>query len=337
MGSRPYILHRSGVFGQTTDFVETIDASGVPYKVKRLEEQVGKLVLVARSPDDVKMSQRDATIVAVCASIGGTMILAALCFAVVILRRRKRGLVAGQDARPRPFDIVVPAPSINTSAPRVNVSVPLSVIDISWRNNWMASPTDASSTRSPVGPTPSPSRTHVRPLPVPAASRQSSNTSLRSPEDPRSRPPRKPSNSSMHTARSPQAGPSSRHPRPQQSNSSMRSANNSHHPTNIHLPAQRSTPAQEGQLSKPHIRSERHKHILHPSRSTGDIHDDNVAPPHRQYRTMPRSASNAHSSNQLRHYYSASNITHADHRAPELVAAHQRRDRGDPPPPYHKL
>jgi len=324
-------------FGQTTDFMETIDASGAPCKVKRLEGQVGKSVLVAQSSDGVKMSQRDTTIVAVCASIGGTMILAALCFAVVILRRRKRGLVAGQDARPRPFDVVVPAPSINTSAPRVNVSVPLSVIDISWRNNWMASPTDASSTRSPVGPTPSPSRTHVRPVPVPAASRQSSNTSLRSPEDPRSRPPRKPSNSSMHTARSPQAGPSSGHPRPQQSNSSMRSANNSHHPTNIHPPVQRSILVQEGQLSRPHIRSERHKRILHPSRSTGDIHDDNVAPPHRQHGSMHRSRSNDHSSSQLRHYYSTSNITHAERRAPELVTVHQHRDRVDPPPPYHKL
>lgn len=298
---------------------------------------MGRSIFVARSSDSsggAKMSQQDTIIVAVCASVGGTMILAALCFAVVIFRRRKRGLVAGQDARPRPFDIVIPAQSADASAPRVNVSVPLSVIDISLRNNWMASPTDASSTRSPITSTSSPLRTQVRPLPPSAASRQSSNTSLRSPEDPRSRPPRK--LSSTPIAQSPQAGPSSRPPRQQHSNSSMRSADNSHHPTNILKPAQRSTHTQEGKLPKPRSHPERHKRILHPSRSTGDIHD-NRAPPHPQHRTMPRTTPDAHNLNQLRHYYSASTITHADRRAAEPVVVYQHRDGRDPPPPYRKL
>ncbi|KAG0707260.1 hypothetical protein DFH29DRAFT_22372 [Suillus ampliporus] len=221
--------------------------------------------------------------------------------------------------------------------PRVNVSVPLSVIDISWRNNWVASPTEASSTRSPIGPNSSPSHTHARPLPVPTASRQPSNTSLRSPEDPRSRPPRKPSNSSMHVAQSPLAG-SSQIPRQQQSNTSMRSANNSHHPTNTPVSAQRSAAVQEAKRSNPRSRSERQKRILHPSRSTGDIPRDSMTPPSpQQHATIPRSTSDVRLSNHLRHYYSASNVAHADSRAPEPVDVYQHRDGGDPPPPYHKL
>lgn len=330
----PVSFHRTGIFGQATDFVESTEGSGIACKVRSPQDRAGKLNLVARSSGGVEISHQNTIIVAVCASVGGTMILAVLCFAVVMLRRRKRGLVAGQDARPRPFDIATTlAPRTNRSPPRVDVSVPLSVIDISSRNNWMASPTDVSSTLSPIDPT-SPSRTYVRQLPVKPGSRQSSNTSLRSPEDPHSRPPRKPSNSSMHVAQSPQARSSSRLPRQQQSNSSMRSTNNSHHHASIPLPTQRSAPAQEGKLSKPQSRSERHKPKLHTSRSTGDIHDDNMAPPHQQHRIMSRSASNTRNMTQLRHHYSTSNIAHADRRPPER---YQPRDRGDPPPPYRKL
>lgn len=258
------------------------------------------------------------------------MILAALCFAVVKFRRRKRGLIAGQDARPRPFETTNPASSTNTSVPRVNVSVPLSVIDISWRNNWMASPTEASSTHSPVGLWPSPSRTHVRPLPVPTASRQPSNTSLRSPEGHPSRIPRNPSNSDI--AQSPQAGPS-RIPRQQPSISSVRSANHSHHPTHSPLSPQRSALVHAAKRSTPHSRTERHTRSLHPSRSTGDIPRDNIAPPsHRQHATAPRSTSDMRHTNHLRHYYSASNVTRTDHGV--LNPVHQHRDRRDPPPPY---
>ncbi|KAG1750635.1 uncharacterized protein EDB91DRAFT_1108553 [Suillus paluster] len=311
----------SGVFGRTTDLVEVIDASGVSCDVGNREERVGRTILTARSSGGVKISHQDTIIVAVCASVGGTMILATLCFAVVRFRRRKRGLIAGQDARPRPFADANPAPRVN----------PLSVIDISWRNNSVASPTEASFTRSPVGPNSS-SHIHMRPLPIPTASRQPSNTSLRSPEDSRSRPPRRPSNSSMHIAQSPLAGPSSRIPRQQQSNSSIRSANNNH-PTNT---TQRSGTAQEAKRSNPRSPSEGHERILHPSRSTGDIpRDSTPPPPHRQHETIPRSTSDVRHTNHLRHYYSASNVSHADRVAPE--PAYQHRDGGDPPPPYHKL
>lgn len=323
----------SGVFGHTTEFVEVVDASGVSCDVGNLGGRAGRVILAARSDGDVKISHQDTTIIAVCASVGGTMILAAMCFAVVKFRRRKRGLIAGQDARPRPFETVNPAPSTNASVPRVNVSVPLSVIDISWRNNWMASPTEASSTHSPVGPKPSPSRTHARPLPVPTASRQPSNTSLRSPEDPPSRPPRNPPSS--YVTQSPQAGPS-RIPRQQQSISSMRSANHSYRPTNSPLSLQRSALAQEAQRSTPRSRTERHKRTLHPSRSTGDIPRDNMAPPsHRQHATVPRLTSDMPHTSHLRHYYSASNVTRTDCGA--LDPVYQHRDRGDPPPPYRKL
>jgi hypothetical protein len=290
-------------------------------------------MLATRSNGGVKISHQGITIIAVCASVGGTMILAALCFAVVKFRRRKRGLIAGQDARPRPFETANPASSINASMPRVNVSVPLSVIDISWRNNWVASPTEASSTHSPIGLQSSPSRTHTRPLPVPTASRQPSNTSLRSPEGPPSRLLRNPSSSDV--AQSPQVGPS-RIPRQQQSMSSVRSANHSHRPTNSPLSPQRSALAQEANRFTPHSRTERHKRTLHPSRSTGDIPRDNTAPPsHRQHAVVPRSTSDMRHTNHLRHYYSASNVTRTDRGV--LDPVYQHRDRRDPPPPYHKL
>ena len=321
------------MFGQVTGFVESIDGSGMSCKVRNPQERSRKLI-VARS--SVKISPQDKIIVAVCASVGGTIVLAALCFAVIMFRHRKRGLVAGQDARPRPFDVVSSPSSTTTSPPRVNVSVPMSVIDISWRNNWVASPTDASSTCSPIGPT-SPSRIHARQLPVQATSRQPFNTSLHSPGDSRSQPPRKPSNSSMSIVQSSQAHPSSQIPHHQQSISSMRSANNAYLPTNLPLAAQRSPPVPEG-LSKSQFRSEGHKRILHPSRSTGDIHDDRMTHPHphRQHRTLPRSTSDARNSNQLRSYYSTSNIRHADRGAPEGGAVSQHHD-GIDPPPYRKL
>lgn len=310
----------SGVFGHTTEFVEVVDASGVSCEVGNRGERAGRVILVARSNGGVKINHQGTTIIAVCASVGGTMILAALCFAVVKFRRRKRGLIAGQDARPRPFETVNPAPSTNASVPRVNVSVPLSVIDISWRNN-LASPTEASS---------SPSRTHVRPLPVPTASRQPSNTSLRSPGGHPSRIPRNPSSSDV--AQSPQVGPS-RIPRQQQSISSVRSANHSHHQTHSPLSPQRSAVAHAVTQSTPHSHTERHTRQLHPSRSTGDIPRDNIAPSsHRQHATAPRSTSDMRHANHLRHYYSASNVARADRGV--LNPVHQHRDRRDPPPPY---
>lgn len=323
----------SGAFGHTTKFVEVVEASEVSCGgVENRGGLANRVILTTRSNGGVKLSHQDTIIIAVCASVGGTMILAALCFAVVKFRRRKRGLIAGQDARPRPFETANPAPSTNASVPRVNVSVPLSVIDISWRNNWMASPTEASSAHSPVGPKPSPLRTHTRPLPVPTASRQPSNTSLRL-EDPPSRPPRNPSSS--HVAQSPPAGPS-RIPRQQQSVSSMRSTNNSHHPTNSPLSPQRSALTQEIKRFTPRSRTERHERTLHPSRSTGDIPRDDIASPsHRQHTTVPRSTSDMRHTNHLRHYYSASNVTRTDRGV--LDPVYQHRDRGDPPPPYHKL
>ncbi|KAG2126038.1 hypothetical protein DEU56DRAFT_557861 [Suillus clintonianus] len=326
----------SGVFGHATEFVEVVDASGVSCEVGSRRERAGIMILAARSNGTVKISHQDTIIIAVCASVGGTMILAVLCFAVVMFRRRKRGLIAGQDARPRPFEPVNQAPYTNASVPRANASVPLSVIDISWRNNLVVSPTEASSTRSPVGPKSSPSRTHTRPLPVPTASRQPSNTSLRSPEDSPSRPPRNPS--SPYIAQSPQSGSSSRIPRQQQSNSSMHSANNNHRPTNSPMSPQRSAVAQEAKRSNPRSRTERHKRTLHGSRSTGDIPRDNMAPPsHRQHATVPRSSSDMRHTNHLRHYYSASNVTHTNRSAVEPAGVYQHRGGGDPPPPYHKL
>lgn len=323
----------SGAFGHTTDFVEVVDASGVSCEVGNRGGLTGRVILAARSNGDVKISHQSTTIIAVCTSVGGTMILATLCFAVVKFRRRKRGLIAGQDARPRPFETANPASSTNASMPRVNVSVPLSVIDISWRNNWMASPTEASSTHSPIGLQSSPSRSHTRPLPVPTTSRQASNTSLRSPEGPPSRLPRKPSNSDI--AQSPQAGPS-RIPLQQQSISSMRSANHNHRPTISPLPPQRSALAQETKRSTPHSRTERHKRTLHPSRSTGDIPRENTAPPsHQQHAIVPRSTPDMLHTNHLRHYYSASNVARTDRGV--LDPVYQRQDRRDPPPPYHKL
>lgn len=320
----------SGVFGRTTEFVEVIDARGVSCEAVNRGRQA---TLSARSNGGVTINHQDTAIIAVCASLGGTVILAVLCYAVVKFRRRQRGLIAGQDARPRPFETADPAPSTNISVPRVNVSVPLSVIDISWRNNWMASPTEASSTHSPLGSKPSPSHTHIRPLPVPAASRQPSNTSLRSPEDPPPRLPRNPSSS--HVAQSPQAGPS-RISRQQQSISSMRSANNSHPPTNSPLSPQRSALTQEAKRSTPRSHTERHKRTLHLSRSTGDIPtSDNIAPPsHRQNTTVPRSTSDISHTSYLRHYYSASNVTRTDRGV--LDPVYQHRDKGDPPPPYYK-
>ncbi|KAG2074909.1 hypothetical protein BDR04DRAFT_1171617 [Suillus decipiens] len=323
----------SGVFGHTTQFVDVADASGVSCEVGNWGGPTGTVILAARSNGGVEISHQDTTIIAVCASVGGTMILAALCFAVVKCRRRKRGLIAGQDARPRPFETANPAPSTNASVPRVNVSVPLSVIDISWRNNWMASPTEASSTHSPVGPKPSPSRTHTRPLVVPPASRQPSNTSLRSPEDPSSRPPRNPSSS--YPVQSPQAG-SSRTPRQQQSASSMRSANNIHRPANSSLSPQRSVLGQETRPFTPHSHTERNTRTLHSSRSTGDIPRNDIAPPsHRQHPAVPHSTSDARHTNHLRHYYSASNVARTDRGVPDPV--HHYRDGQDPPPPYHKF
>jgi hypothetical protein len=322
----------SGVFGHTTKFVEVVDASGVSCEVGNRGGWAGRMILAARSIGGVKISRQGTTIIAVCASVGGTMILAALCFAMVKFRRRKRGLIAGQDARPRPFETANPASSTNASVPQVNVSVPLSVIDISWRNNWMASPTEASSTHSPVGLHSSPSRTHTRPLPVPTASRQPSNTSLRSPEAPSSRLPRNPSSSDV--AQSPYAGPS-RIPRQQQSISSVRSANHSHRHTNSPLSPQRPALAQEAKRSTPYSRTERHERILHPSRSTGDIPRDNTPPSHRQHATVPRSTSDMRHTNHLRHYYSASSVTRTDRGVLDPVDQHH--DRRDPPPPYHKL
>lgn len=320
----------SGVFGHTTEFVEVIDASGVSCEVGNRVERAGRVILAARSNGGVKINHQSTTIIAVCTSVGGTMILATLCFAVVKFRRRKRGLIAGQDARPRPFETANPASSTNASVPRVNVSVPLSVIDISWRNNWMASPTEASSTHSPVGLRPSPSRTHMRPLPVPTASRQPSNTSLRSPERHPSRIPRNPSSSDV--AQSPPVGPS-RIPRQQQSISSVRSADHSHHNTQSPLSPQRSALAHAVTRSTPRSRTERHTRPLHPSRSTGDIPRDNTAPSsHRQHATTPRSTSDMRHTNHLRHYYSASNVTRTDRGAHNPVRQH--RDRRDPPPPY---
>lgn len=323
----------SGVFGLTTQFVDVVDTSGVSCEVRNWGGQAGTVILAARSNGGVEISHQDMTIIAVCASVGGTMILAALCFAVVKFRRRKRGLIAGQDARPRPFETANPAPSTNASVPRVNVSVPLSVIDISWRNNWMASPTEASSTHSPVGPKPSPLRTHTRPLVVPPASRQPSNTSLRSPEDPSSRPPRNPLSS--YAVQSPQAG-SSRTPRQQQSASSMRSANNGHRPANSSLSPQRSALGQEARPFTSHSHTERNTRTLHSSRSTGDIPRNNIAPPsHRQHPAVPHSTSDVRHTNHLRHYYSASNVARTDRGV--LDPVHQHRDRQDPPPPYHRL
>ncbi|KAG1818089.1 uncharacterized protein BJ212DRAFT_1479916 [Suillus subaureus] len=322
----------SGVFGHTTEFVEVVEASGVSCEVGNRGGQASRVILATRSNGGVKLSHQDTIIIAVCASVGGTMIFAALCFAVVKFRRRKRGLIAGQDARPRPFEAANPVPSANASVPRVNISVPLSVIDISWRNNWMASPTEASSTHSPVGPKPSPLRTPTRPLPVPTASRQPSNTSLR-PEDPPSRLPRNPSSS--YVTQSPQAGPS-QIPLQQQSISSIRSANNSHRPANSPMSPQRSALAQEVKRFTPRSRTEGHERILHPSRSTGDIPRDDIAlPSRRHHATVPRSTSDMRHTNHLRHYYSASNVARTDRGV--LDPVHQHRDRGDPPPPYHKL
>lgn len=318
------------MFGHTTEFVEVVDASGVSCEVGNRGERAGRVILAARSNGGVKINHQSTTIIAVCTSVGGTMILATLCFAVVKFRRRKRGLIAGQDARPRPFETANPASSTNASVPRVNVSVPLSVIDISWRNNGMMSPTEASSTHSPVGLRPSPSRTHMRPLPVPTASRQPSNTSLRSPEGHPSRIPRNPSSSDI--AQSPQAGPS-RIRRQQQSISSVRSANHSHHHTHSPLSPQRSALAHAVTRSTPHSRTERHARPLHPSRSTGDIPRDNTTPSsHQQYATTPRSASDMRNTNHLRHYYSASNVARTDRGV--LNPVRQHRDRRDPPPPY---
>lgn len=322
----------SGVFGHATEFVEVVEASGISCEVGNWRGRADRVTLATRSNGSVKLSHQDTIIIAVGASVGGTMILAALCFAVVKFRRRKQGLIAGQDARPRPFETANPALSANASVPRVGVSVPLSVIDISWRNNWIASPTEASSTHSPVGPKPSPLRTHARPLPAPTAPRQPSNTSLR-PEDPPSRLPRNPSSS--YLTQSPQAGPS-RIPLQQQSISSMRSANNSHRSANPPLSPQRSALVQEAKQFTTRSRTERHERTLHLSRSTGDIPRDEIAPPSRRHHaTVPRSTSDTRHTNHLRHYYSASNVARTNRGVVDPV--YQHRDRGDPPPPYHKL
>ncbi|KAF9221068.1 hypothetical protein BS17DRAFT_785867 [Gyrodon lividus] len=325
----------------------------------------------------IHSSHRDTVAVAVCASVGGAGLVAAMIYVLVVYRRRKRGLVGGQDTLPRPFDAIVPAPSVTVShapagsrtgmststplRPNVNGSPP--VLDISSRND------SEGGSRGGHGngwdnvfpPGRKPSRSRTVPALVPASQPQPGAGTSRGTRTPRHYP----SDSSMHSgpdrSRAPTGARAQPNPQPQphtQSGSPTHLLQ-----SNPPLPV-RTQPDQPpvASTSRSAAVQERRsaKRALYISRSASDMHRAaSSIPRYRTHNHGPHSSSPryahpnhtpdldaemvTHPAGHLRHYYSASPIAyiqpHLEHDAGGGIIV-QHRDAGimhELPPPYHKL
>jgi hypothetical protein len=204
---------RDGVFGTTTSIVDIILPSSSDRSVEFSSCRLAKPTNISgssleppsrRAPRfpraflrtgthmnltrDVKLmdsSHKDTILLAVCASVGGAGLVAIMIYVFVMYRRRKRGVVGGQDTLARPFSTVVPAPTVASTSmvslgntrsrmglstpipPRLNVDVSLPVLDISPRNNSESESGGYGNGTEKVFPQGrKPSRTYTVPAPV---------------------------------------------------------------------------------------------------------------------------------------------------------------------------
>ncbi|KIK81564.1 hypothetical protein PAXRUDRAFT_751857 [Paxillus rubicundulus Ve08.2h10] len=327
-------------------------------------------------PRDIKLvesSHKDAILLAVCASVGGAALVSIMIYVFVMCRRRKRGVIGGQDTLVRPFDTVVPAPTVtNTSMvslgnarsrmglstpipPRLNVDVSLPVLDISPRHNSGSTSGGYGNGTEKVFPQArKPSRSCTVPVPVSYSHSQPgagtsrstlrhhpSDLSIHSNPDQYASPYQSPDRSRAH-AQSPT--PTGSHIHLSQSNPSL--PIRAQPPQPAEAPAPRSPSAQERRSAK---------RVLYISRSASDLYHTVSSVPryrtpyngiytpssphaHHNYAHNSRIDTVTHPVNHLRHYYSASPVVHVPPGLDHHHAGH--RDAGvmhEPPPPYHEL
>ncbi|KAF8840449.1 hypothetical protein BDN67DRAFT_642762 [Paxillus ammoniavirescens] len=320
----------------------------------------------------VDLSHKDAILLAVCASVGGAGLVALMIYVFVMYRRRKRGVIGGQDTLARPFGTVAPAPTVASTSmvslgntrsrmglstpipPRLNVDVSLPVLDISPRNNSESDSGGYGNRTEKVFPQGrKPSRTRTVPAPVSYShSQPGAGTS-------RSTLHHRPSDSSMHQSPDRYASPYQSPDRSRAyAQSPTRSGSHTHlSHSNPSLPI-RAQPPRPVEMPTPRSPSaqERHsaKRTVYISRSASDLHraassapryrtprNDTYAPSsqhaHHDYAHDSRIDTVTRPANQLRHYYSASPIVHVP---PGLEHDARHQDSGimhELPPPYHEL
>ncbi|KAF9242807.1 hypothetical protein BU15DRAFT_72461 [Melanogaster broomeanus] len=208
---------RNGVFGTTTPIVnivfprdstsndtsavsscplaKSIDVSGSSHESPRARLRLPRASV--RTSTHLHLSRgiklgssyQDTIIVAVCLSVGGAGLVATVV--LVKYRRRSRGLIGDQDALPRPFDIIVPAPTVTSTSvvshgpagprlwmpmstlPRSKVSRSCPVLDISPRNRPESETGRGYGSRAKVvSPGKKSSRSRTVPAPVSASQSQ---------------------------------------------------------------------------------------------------------------------------------------------------------------------
>lgn len=320
----------------------------------------------------INISHADAVIVAVCASLGGTGIMAMSIYVIMMCRRRRK-LLDAQDTLPRPFEVTVPAVTTTstsmtshdlTSPP--TLSIPRRIYSQSGGRSRCEARREEFSAGIKL------SRTSSVPTRIVTASSQSQTGSSRNSRSTRMQfhlsdasllsshagpssyrtPPR--SGTHPHTATPPDIQKSGSRVQPERSSSSLPTRTQSQRTAGV--PASSSASVQER-------RSAKRAHWL--SRSASELYSTTSSQPRHRVPRYGSHASHASSgryahrhegefhvdtpsrpTNHLRHWHSASPVTHVQRArsdSEEDVGAaiiFQHQDAGvmqELPPPYHKL